>query len=94
MSPRPWQLIEKVPFPGSDTELCLYRKGEEFSIQLDGNGVMGSRIHHSEVVQRICDTGVVAAEGLLPDREGTLVQRPRSGVVARLTEQGREADQV
>jgi len=46
---KPWNLIETAPIPGQGGELCLYQRGEEFSIKLAGAGeLMNSRVHGSE----------------------------------------------
>jgi len=45
----PWELIERVPVSsGSKSELCLYKRGDEFSIRLDRCELMNSRVHGSE----------------------------------------------
>ena len=46
----PWKLLDSVPVPGGDEMLCLYRRGEEFSIRVDGRELMNSRVHGSEDV--------------------------------------------
>ncbi|MFH1724932.1 MAG: hypothetical protein ABII00_09970 [Elusimicrobiota bacterium] len=44
----PWELLDSARFPGSGSELRLYRRAGEFTIQLDGSIVMNSRLHASE----------------------------------------------
>ena len=44
----PWEFLDRAPVPGSQTELRLYRRGEEFSIRLDRSELMNSRMHGSE----------------------------------------------
>jgi len=44
----PWEFLEGVPVPGSAGELCLYRRGEEFSIRVGNRELMNSRVHGSE----------------------------------------------
>lgn len=53
----PWELIDSAPVPGSDRELCLYRRGGEFSIRVAGCELMNSRMHGSEdaLAEHACD---------------------------------------
>ena len=45
----PWILLDSAPVPGNGGELCLYQRGNEFSIKIAGGGeLMNSRIHGSE----------------------------------------------
>jgi len=44
----PWELLDSVHVPGGGEELRLYKRGEEFSIRLDGRELMNSRVHGSE----------------------------------------------
>ncbi len=44
----PWQLLDSAPVPGGDETMRLYRRGEEFSIRVDGHELMNSRVHGSE----------------------------------------------
>ncbi|TCK18128.1 hypothetical protein DFR30_1391 [Thiogranum longum] len=45
----PWVLLDRAPVPGDGGELCLYRRGDEFSIKIAGGGeLMNSRVHGSE----------------------------------------------
>ena len=45
----PWEHIDTVPIPGTDDELRLSRRGDEFSIGIVGGGVlMNSWAHSSE----------------------------------------------
>ncbi len=46
---RPWQLLDRDTIPGTTRELCLYQRGDEFSIKIAGGGeLMNSRVHGSE----------------------------------------------
>lgn len=44
----PWELLDSAPVPGGSEPLRLYRRGKEFSIRVDGNELMNSRVHDSE----------------------------------------------
>ncbi len=45
----PWVLLDRAQVPGDGGELCLYRRGDEFSIKITGGGeLMNSRVHGSE----------------------------------------------
>ncbi len=44
----PWEFIDSSKVPGSRGELCLYRRGGEFSIRVDGCELMNSRVYGSE----------------------------------------------
>jgi len=44
----PWQLIDKAVVPGSQSELRLYQRDREFSIRVDGQELMNSRVYASE----------------------------------------------
>ncbi len=48
----PWVPLARAPIPGTQQDLCLYRRGEqlEFSIQISGyvSELMNSRVHASE----------------------------------------------
>ncbi|NCO58637.1 MAG: hypothetical protein GW783_04665 [Deltaproteobacteria bacterium] len=44
----PWELLDAAPVPGEGGELCLYRRGAEFSIRAEGWELMDSRVHGSE----------------------------------------------
>jgi spermidine synthase len=45
----PWQLLDRTKVPGGgDRVLELYRRGEEYSIRIDGAELMNSRVHASE----------------------------------------------
>jgi len=44
----PWELLDSAQVPGSGEVLTLYRRGEEFSIRVDGAELMNSRAHGSE----------------------------------------------
>jgi spermidine synthase len=44
----PWRLIDTAPVPGGRSMLRLMRRGAEFSIKLDDNELMNSRLGGSE----------------------------------------------
>ena len=44
----PWELLDSAPIPGSRSELHLYRHGDEYSIRVDRDDLMGSRQRGSE----------------------------------------------
>jgi spermidine synthase len=44
----PWELLGCAQVPGGDEELCLYKRGEEFSIRVNSRELMNSRAHGSE----------------------------------------------
>jgi len=44
----PWKLLGKARTPGEGAELCLYQRAKEFSIQVDNDELMNSRVHGSE----------------------------------------------
>jgi spermidine synthase len=45
----PWVLLDSAQVPGNGGELCLYQRGDEFSIKITGRGeLMNSRVHGSE----------------------------------------------
>ena len=44
----PWELIECAQVPGDGGEICLFRRGGEFSIRVNGQELMNSRAHGSE----------------------------------------------
>lgn len=44
----PWELIDSSRVPGSGGEICLYRRGREYSIMVNGAELMNSRAHGSE----------------------------------------------
>jgi len=45
----PWVLLDSAQVPGNDRGLCLYQRGDEFSIKIEGGGeLMNSRVHGSE----------------------------------------------
>ena len=46
----PWQQIDTARVPGADVELRLMRRGTEFSMMLDRNELMNSRLSGSEEV--------------------------------------------
>jgi spermidine synthase len=43
-----WELLEAAAVRHAGAELCLYRRGGEFSIRLEGRELMNSRVHASE----------------------------------------------
>ena len=53
----PWELLDSVPVPGGKETLCLHRRGEEFSIRVDGRELMNSRVHGSEdaLAELVCE---------------------------------------
>lgn len=44
----PWEHLGSAKVPGTETELHLHRRGEDFSIRVDGLELMTSRVHGSE----------------------------------------------
>jgi spermidine synthase len=44
----PWVFLESALVPGNGGELCLYQRGEEFSIRVGNRELMNSRAHASE----------------------------------------------
>ena len=45
----PWVLLDSAEVPGNDRGLCLYQRGDEFSIKFERGGeLMNSRVHGSE----------------------------------------------
>jgi len=56
-----WERVDSAQVSRDDGELCLYRQGGEFSIEVDGYELMSSRVHGSEdalaelAVARIAD---------------------------------------
>ena len=44
----PWQLLETAQVPGTNGDLSLFQRGEEFSIRVNGSELMNSRVHGSE----------------------------------------------
>src|SRR5262245_49777605 len=44
----PWTLIDRAEIPGSSDTLRLMQRGSEFSIRLDHNELMNSRLSGSE----------------------------------------------
>jgi len=44
----PWEFLESAQVPSNGGELCLYRRGEEFSIRVGHRQLMNSRVHGSE----------------------------------------------
>lgn len=44
----PWEFLERAQVPSNGGELCLYRRGEEFSIRVGHRQLMNSRVHGSE----------------------------------------------
>jgi spermidine synthase len=45
----PWEFLGSAQAPGNGPELRLYKRGEEFSIRVNGCELMNSRVHGSEV---------------------------------------------
>ena len=44
----PWENLDSTQVPGDGQEMSLHRRGEEFSIRVDGLELMNSRAHGSE----------------------------------------------
>jgi hypothetical protein len=44
----PWSVLDVAKIPGEGGELCLKKRGSEFSIMLGSNELMNSRISRSE----------------------------------------------
>jgi spermidine synthase len=44
----PWKLLDRAPMPDGGGELSLCRRGDEYSIRIDGAELMNSRLHASE----------------------------------------------
>ena len=44
----PWKLLGKARTPGEGVELRLYQRDKEFSITVDNDELMNSRVHGSE----------------------------------------------
>ncbi len=44
----PWKLLDTTSVPGSSEEITLHKRGNEFSIRVNGNELMNSRVHGSE----------------------------------------------
>jgi spermidine synthase len=44
----PWEFLESTQVPGNGGEICLYRRGAEFSIRVGNRELMNSRVHGSE----------------------------------------------
>ncbi|MCK5013340.1 MAG: spermidine synthase [Candidatus Omnitrophica bacterium] len=44
----PWILLDKVSIPGSNKELRLYQRDAEYSIKINADELMNSRVHNSE----------------------------------------------
>jgi spermidine synthase len=62
-----WELLDTAAVRGTRAELRLYRRGDEFSIRLEGRELMNSRVHASEE-----DLGRLACERIA-DRPGARV---------------------
>ena len=43
-----WELLETAAVRETGAQLCLYQRGGEFSIRLEGRELMNSRVHGSE----------------------------------------------
>lgn len=66
----PWELLDSAVVPGEGGELRLYRRGDEFSIRITGQGeLMNSRMHGSEdaLAEMTCArlTGIAAPRILI-----------------------------
>ncbi len=44
----PWEFLDSAKIPGQKKDLCLYRRGDEYSIRVGGAELMNSRVHASE----------------------------------------------
>ena len=44
----PWKFLDSARVPGGSAELCLFARGGEFSIRVNGCELMNSRVHGSE----------------------------------------------
>ncbi|MEF9426586.1 MAG: hypothetical protein L0922_02610 [Candidatus Mariimomonas ferrooxydans] len=44
----PWELLGCAQMPGNGEKLCLYKRGGEFSLRVNGRELMNSRTHGSE----------------------------------------------
>ena len=53
----PWEQLGKTMVPGTDTEMQLHRRGEDYSIRVNGLELMTSRVHGSEesLAELACD---------------------------------------
>jgi spermidine synthase len=60
----PWELVDRAPIPRNRGELCLFRRGKEFSIRVDRYELMNSRAHASEdALAEIACARVAASPG-------------------------------
>jgi spermidine synthase len=44
----PWQLLDRAAVPETREKICLYRRGDDFQIRVEGYELMNSRLHASE----------------------------------------------
>lgn len=44
----PWEFLDSATVPGQKKDLCLYRRGNEYSIRIGADELMNSRVHASE----------------------------------------------
>jgi spermidine synthase len=44
----PWKFLDSAQVPDGSAEMCLYERGGEFSIRVNGCELMNSRVHGSE----------------------------------------------
>jgi spermidine synthase len=53
----PWRLLDSAQVPGNSSGMCLFARGREFSIRVNGSELMNSRVHGSEdsLAQYSCD---------------------------------------
>ena len=64
----PWQLLDRTKVPGGgDRVLELYRRGDEYSIRIDGAELMNSRVHASE---EALATVAILGQGIAKDNVG------------------------
>ena len=53
---KPWVLLDRAPVPEGGGDMRLLQRGDEFSINLDGGVLMGSRMRGSEeALARLAD---------------------------------------
>jgi spermidine synthase len=61
----PWKLIDTAAIPGSPSELRLYQRAEDFSIQVDERELMNSRANESEAAFAVLGCERVAGRSRL-----------------------------
>ena len=61
----PWELVDSAPIPKNRGELCLFRRGKEFSIRVERYELMNSRAHASEdALAELACARIAACPGL------------------------------